>query len=431
MVELKAFQGLRYNPKKVSNMRLVTAPPHDVISPVDQDIYYQNSEHNVIRLILGKEYKDDSSVNNRYTRAAACLRDWLREEILVRDTKPSLYVYEEDFPLDNGKRGRRLGFIALVKLEPFEKGVILPHEEIIAKSAEDRFKLIKECKANFSCIFSLYSDPHGVIQNRISAEIQREPVIDFVDANDIRHKIWVVDDARTVKKIIEEMKDKKLYIADGHHRYESALSLSRLSRDSRYGYAMMLLVDMNDPGLVVLPTHRLLRGLPKLDVKTLEERLLDFFDMKVFSFGRDDELAQRKKFFEALESEPKHSFGMFLGNGRYYLLSLKDDSFVSQINEKKSLKWRSLDVSILHKLIIERVLGLKDQSGEKNIKYVKSREEALQLVYDGKYKMAFFMNPTQVSQIKDVADKGERMPPKSTYFFPKPLSGIVLNDFKS
>jgi len=430
MVDIVPFKGVRYDMERIENMSVVVTPPYDVISEAERDVYYGNSDHNVIRLSLGKEEKGDNEKNNKYTRAKRFLDEWMKEGILKRDDKNSLYIYEQEYSLPTGERKIMQGFICLVGLEDLESGHIYPHERTLPKPSEDRFRLIKAVRANISPIISIYSDAHNRINSVLKTEVKREPLLKFDDEEDIIHSLWIVQDEDTISRAVSGMKELDLFIADGHHRYETALKYSK-ETDGSNKHVMMLLVDMNEGGISILPAHRLLRNVRKMDEEELESRLLEHFDLEVFRFD-GDELSQRRKMFEHMwEKSDGRAFGMYTGTNKYYLLALKDDAIIDkEINKDKPRIWKELDAVILHSLIIDELFGVRDDSSvkyEESIKFIKSRDTAIQAVYEKEYDVALFLNPTKISQVKNVGKTRTRMPQKSTYFYPKPLTGLVIN----
>ncbi|MBU4266657.1 MAG: DUF1015 domain-containing protein [Candidatus Altiarchaeales archaeon] len=429
MVEVIPFRGVRYDKERIESMNLVVTPPYDVISDDERDVYYSNSEYSVIKLSLGRGEKGDSDENNKYTRAKKFLDEWTKEGILKRDGENSLYIYEQEYSLPTGERKIMRGFICLVGLEDLESGHIYPHERTLPKPAEDRFRLIKAVRANISPIISVYSDRHNRINSILKTEAKREPVLRFADEEGITHGLWVVQDDKIIEAVVSGMKELDLFIADGHHRYETALKYSK-EGDGSNKHVMMLLVDMNEGGISILPAHRLLRNVRKMDEEELESRLLEYFDLEVFRFD-GDELSQRRKMFEHMWGKSEGgAFGMYVGGKKYYLLTLKDDAIIDGIDGSKPRAWKELDAVILHSLIIEGIFGVKDDGSvkyEESIKFIKSRETAIQAVYEKEYDVALFLNPTKMSQVENVAKTRTRMPQKSTYFYPKPLTGLVMN----
>lgn len=422
------------------------APPYDIISDLAQDRYYNNHEYNIVRLILGKELPSDGRDENRYTRAVDYFNTWLKRGILKQDPEPSIYLYSQDY-LFKGAREKRSGFIALVGLEDFDSRTILSHEETLPGPKAERFRLVAACKANFSSIFTLYSDPRRAIERYLAKA--RRPLADLVYEDGVRHTLWAITDRATIDRIAELMAPKEVFIADGHHRYEAALNFRNLRREQlgrytgveSYNYTMVYFSNMDDPGLTILPTHRLVRNLPGLNMAELNERLGEFFEVEAFEFGSlRQEQRQRKKIFEEMAARrrrgsPKatsaprdHLFGMYSGSNRYYLLALKDEQILDKVGDlNRSYQYRRLDTVILHSLILDRILGLGDRLSEDDMVYTQDVDDAIQLVREGDWQIAFFLNPPRMSQVRDIALSGELMPRKSTYFYPKLLSGLVIN----
>ncbi|MDI6822225.1 MAG: DUF1015 domain-containing protein [Actinomycetota bacterium] len=439
MAEIRAFKGILYNEEKV-NLERVVAPPYDVISPREQGKYYNLSEYNVIRLILGKEYPGDNAVNNKYTRAATFFQGWLREGVLREDEKPAIYLYQQEYSLPacrqawkTGERKRRMGFIALAKLEDFDNGKIFPHERTESKTKIDRLNLLRACKAHFCQILALYSDPRGGIDHILEAKAKEQPIIDVRDEDGVRHKLWRINEQKTIDKIVQIIKDKELYIADGHHRYETALNFRNEMRKKFpeltevYDYVIMMLVNMDGEKLTILPIHRVVRNIKELNFHRLLQKIEEFFDLQILQFNRANETMQREKFLEKLREKRKdRAFGMYWGD-KYYLLTAREEKTIDEIlGPGHSAEWKKLDVIILHNLLFGRILGLKKTDLEDSIKYTIHEEEAIELINRGEYQIAFFLNPTKINQIKKIANNREIMPQKSTFFYPKLLSGLVM-----
>jgi uncharacterized protein (DUF1015 family) len=429
MVDIRPFKGISYNPKKV-NLFSVVSPPYDVISPARQEIYYNQDEHNIIRVILGKEYDNDSRINNKYTRARNYIDKWVQEEALKQADQEGIYVYRQTFSAMD-KMCSLTGIVALVRLEEFGKGNILPHEQTLSATKLDRLKLMDACEGNPELIYSLYVDETcqmGEILTRTVSDAV--PFIDFKDENERRQQVWQIKDNNQIAHVIEIMKNKPVFIADGHHRYEATFKLKgeRSIRDPKpgdkpYDYIMMLLVDMNDPGLIILPTYRLLKGIQDYSVELLLEGLKVAFETSQCS---------RDEMFTAIEGE-QYAFGMYAQSG-FYLLRLKqtdrdkpcpyDEGIKDPLMDGKSMEYQSLDVVVLHSMVINKLL--MDCLEEGNIDYVKDRQAAIVSVDTGEYQLALFFAPVKLSQLKILSLNHEKMPQKSTYFWPKPTSGLLL-----
>ncbi len=439
MADIKPFKGILYNKKVIPEHSQVTAPPYDIISPADQEALYTQSDSNVIRLILGKDLIGDDENNNRYTRAASTFNQWLQEGILNQDCVPAIYIYQQEYRLKNGNAKIRTAFISLVKLEPFENGRIRPHEKTLSKPKQDRFNLLKASRAAFCQIFSLYSDPKNQINPILNSHTKAPAEIETKDDDGVIHRIWKITDHQVIIHVKEIMKDKTLYIADGHHRYETALkyqqemkeSTSTYSGKELFNYTMMMLVDMNNQELTVLPVHRALKNLNKEDVTELIANLRLYFNIEIFKFDAKNEKDQRLNLLTEIETRGKkeHVFGMYAGDLKYYLLTLKDEEILDKVLKQQNAEnWRKLDVAILHSLIIDYILHVKTTASDiqAHIKFVKDDHKAIDLVNSNEYQLAFFLNPTKVDQVKDISNQGAVLPQKSTYFYPKALSGLVM-----
>ncbi|MBI3582671.1 MAG: DUF1015 domain-containing protein [Nitrospinae bacterium] len=445
MAKIIPFKGILYNKEKIRDMKDVVAPPYDVISPAEQEELYKRHENNVVRLILGKESNSDTSDNNRYTKARDSFDSWQRDSILIKDAFPSIYVYSQEYHLgetEGFEKKRRLGFIALSKLEDFGEGKIHPHENTLAKPKEDRLKLMQHCNANFSSIFGLFSDPSKRIDSVLKDYMRHSPLYDLVDDAGMRHTLWAIRDNRAIQIITGVMSDKQVFIADGHHRYETAINyrnemrgkLPNFSGEELYNYVMMYFTNTNSEGLSILPIHRLVSNLSDFDKKEIVKKAGEFFNIEKLSFNESDEKAVRKRLFSDMKErgEKEHIFGMYIGDDDYILLTLKEGG-QEEVNSKQygvgSKQVKKLDVTILHTLLIEKILGISEKSlaEQKNITYTISWDEAIKDVKAGKYQIALFLNPTKIEEVKDVAAAGEKMPQKSTFFYPKLITGLVMN----
>ena len=411
MAEIKPFKGILYNSEEVKDLTLVTAPPYDVISPDEQERYYHKSTYNIIRLILGKELPGNSDTENKYARAARFFREWLAKGILKEELQSHLYLYEQQFKIESQLKTRR-GFIALMRLEDYSSGKVLPHEKTFPKPKEDRLNLMRACKANFSCVFGLYADEGKAVGPFLAQEAKKKPVINIADDEGVTHRFWRITDPQAIKKICEAMCARPIFIADGHHRYGAALALRDEMRKDPYNYTMICFVDIDDPGLIILPTHRLIKT-PVRDLKLFET----YFEVKEFP-NKDQMLKEM-----AAKGKTRHIIGLY--NKKYYALTLKDERVMDEVvRQAKPAEWKRLDVTILHFLILEYLLKASEAEGE--IAYTKNADEAIKLVDTGQFQTAFFLNPTQISQVKSIASQKEMMPQKSTYFYPKLLSGLVM-----
>lgn len=409
MAEIKPFKGLRYSQNK--DLRLVTSPPYDIISVSEQEGFYKADPNNVIRLELGAIYKDDTADCNRYTRAAEYLDDWLLNGILKREREDAFYIYEQEFPLENGGTKILYGLICLARLEPFDKGIILPHEKTLSKAKEDRLNLARATGANFSQVYSLYADEEKTVPQILDSYRERKPDIEFTSFEGIVQRLWIITDAGINSKISAAFSDKKLFIADGHHRYETALKYKE-----NFGgpdYVMMFLAEMDNPGLVVFPTHRVVHGLEDFDEKKLLDKAREYFDISPAAAG---------------EAPPKGSFILIAKGGRHRL-TLRDIRVMDGVFPDSSPAYRHLDVNVLHSLLLDKLLriDLANLALQKNLLYTRDAAEAEAIVKNGSAQCAFLLGPTLIDEIKDISLANEKMPQKSTYFWPKLITGLVMN----
>ncbi len=423
MAEIRPFRALRFNTEQAGAISELVCPPYDIISEEQRLAYLERNPHNIIRLELPKG--DDP-----YQEAGKTLQQWLEEGILRQDEQEGIYIYEEEFTV-NGLHTKFKGCIVRVKLEEFSKGVVLPHEETLSKAKEDRFNLMKATDCNFSQIYSLYMDPTHAITGQLDQLSEGTPENELTDQEGVTHRLWIVNDAAAIARICEAFADKKLYIADGHHRYETALNYRNYCHEQHKGtggedYVMMMLVDMEHPGLVVLPTHRLVRDLPAFDA----EKLLE--DCKAyFTVTQEADIATAEAKLKTLYDAGQKAFAFYSGGQGYALLTLKDEHILSQLLPEKSAASQGLDVTVLHTLILEKIFGIDADNMAKqiNLTYVKQLDDAIAAVQNGKAQCTFLLNPTKVTEIRDVAAAGEKMPQKSTYFYPKLITGLVMNRF--
>ena len=419
MAEIKPFKALRYDFSKAGVPETVCCPPYDIISQQEQDLLYRESPNNVVRLELPRG-------EEKYGAAAQTLQQWLSEGVLRRDDKDSLYIYEEEFTI-GGRSKKVSGLIARVRLEEFAKGIILPHEETLSKAKTDRFSLMSSTYCNFSQIYCLYHDENKVIAPLLRSILSRKPEIRFKTEDGIIHRLWSVPESDLTDQVCAAFDHLKLYIADGHHRYETALAFrdsrpETLSETDRQAcdYTMMMLVEMEHPGLTVFPTHRLLKDLPDFDASSVISEASALFDVTHF-----EDVSTLEKNLSSREN----AVAFYCGCEGYFLLTLKDGESVKSALPEMSRAYCSLDVTLLHTMILEPILGIDkaNMAAQKNLTYTRSIEEAVQGVKQGRYQCAFLLNPTKVTQIRDVSLAGEKMPQKSTYFYPKLITGLVMN----
>ena len=442
MAEVIPFKGLRYNLDVVGDVSKVTTPPYDIISKEEQEYFYNLSPYNSIRLELPKELPGDNEEHNKYTRAGQTLQEWLDQKVLLREKQDSFYIYQQEFQIENKKTYTRTGIIGLVRLEEFSKGIILPHENTLSKPKADRLQLMRACNANFSQVFGLYDDTEQKIPTLIKDySTKHEPDIVLEDSvvGSIE-RIWIVDNVEFTQKISEVFQGKKIYIADGHHRYETALAYRdelkgknpNHTGEELYNYVMMTLVDMKDPGLVVLPTHRMVNNIRDFDLDSLLKQLNKNFIVEEYKVENYSTAKKHQTIQDILDKMGLHTFVLYSGERQsLYSLSLKSVEVMKEYHPNRHSSYLNLDVSILHTLILNELLGIgeKELAEQKNLEYTHSITEGIDEVEKGNQQMTFFMSPTTVKQIQDVSLANEKMPQKSTYFYPKLITGLVFNKF--
>lgn len=420
MASIRPFEGVRYDPGVVGDLDQVITPPYDVISPDDQTRYETKSPWNVVRLILPRDNGD------KYANAARTLAGWLDSGVLFRDPALCLYVYEQDFEL-RGERKTRLGFTCLVRLEDYESRTVRPHENIMARHLDDRLNLLRATRSNFDSVFGLYADTaaHEVLSSVRSTS----PDAVATDHDGVANRLWTLSDGEKIRRVTEALAAESLIIADGHHRYAAALAYrdemrqktGRTDPDAPWEFVMMTLVSMSDPGLVILPTHRLVRGVSDFNPCDFVSRLAEYFDVaEVPASGLEATV-------EELNSV--HLFGLYMGPGRSYVLKLKPSVRPDEaIAGPGSRALKNLDVTVLHSLIIERFLGIgvEQLAAASHVTYTRDVPGAMEAVDRGEQQLLFILNPTRIEEVREVAAHGEKMPQKSTFFYPKLTTGMVM-----
>jgi uncharacterized protein (DUF1015 family) len=448
MAHLAPFRALRYDPARVAISSVVTQP-YDKITPEMQKAYYAASPHNLVRVILGKQQATDQSADNPYTRAAKFFRDWRREGIFLQEAEPSIYLYVQRFTIPGSQtETERRGFIALGRLEDYSAGVVFRHEQTLAKPKADRLELLRATRAHFGQLFMLYSDPAGEIESLLTPSSL--PDLETRDEYGVQHQVWEIADTSLINLVRSKMRDKKLIIADGHHRYETAISYrnerraeekvpaggprrtdaggvvtipSDVTEDAPYEQVMMTFINMESSGLVILPTHRVVHGLTDFSAEALREATRHYFSVEEVDPTIDAERAR------VILREAGRMGTALLGvcANRAFLFDrpkVVDPGLFPGL----SLRQQSLDVVQLHKIILEDALRLSEESirNQQNTRYVREAGEALDQVRRGEANVAFLMNPVRMRQVRDIAFAGEVLPQKSTDFYPKLLSGLTI-----
>ena len=434
-MKIKAFKAYRFDEAVVGDAGKCIAPPYDVINGDQQDRLYEKSEYNIVRIIKGKTFPSDSESNNQYTRAADCLNSWIEKGILKQDGREAIYAYVQDFELA-GNSFQRFSFIALAKLEEFGK-IVRPHEQTLAKPIADRLNLKRATRAELGLVFMLYKDSQAIADKIIEKTAAEDPLIDFVDEQNVRHRLLAVTGKDDIDAISKMMKDKSCIIADGHHRYTTGLTYAKETLDQSAKYQMLAFSNTEHEGLIVLATHRVVSNLGNFGFQKLLEDLKNNFEIAEFGFGTSqDKSDSQKKMLAQMKAEydsDKNAFGIYGGNNAFYVATLKNKKAMDEIAAEKSPVWRSLDVSVLHKMILEQSLGIDEKKlvNQSNVEYIKDAENVIDLaiadIDTGKKQVAFFMNPPKIEQIEMTTDHGERMPQKSTYFYPKIFTGLTIN----
>ena len=432
MPDIRPFRGIRYDIAQVGAISDVVAPPYDVIDPAVQDRLYHASPYNIIRLELNREESGDNAEHNRYTRATQFLKDWLRRGMLREDAEPALYLYHQTFEIA-GRTHTRKGFLARVRLEPFGQGRIYPHEQTLSGPKADRLALFNATKFNLSPIFGLYPDPSAGVLDAVESGLRDRTPLEATDHLGVRNRLWPVLDPLVHTRVQGLMAEKPIFIADGHHRYETGLmyrddlaaSGGLHGPDDPANFCMMMLVGMSDPGLLILPTHRLVSGFPELDFEVLSERLAPEFEVRQIGEGETGCRAVR----EAIETggaQDVLGFGT-VADGWWMTARLRSDATMDRLVPDHSPEWRALGVSILHELVLKTLLGA---IGNACCRYVHLIDEVLTDVLHRGCDLACLVPPAGMDHVETIASNLEKMPPKSTYFYPKLLSGLVLNSLR-
>ncbi|HHE46710.1 MAG TPA: DUF1015 domain-containing protein [Bacteroidetes bacterium] len=436
MADISSFRGYRYNKAVVGDLDRVVTQPYDVIDDKLRDEYYERNEYNVVRIIKGKTKDMDNPNDNQYTRAAEYWNKWIEERALIREAGPAIYPYHQEYSVE-GRTYVRKGLVALVSLDE-KTGKVRAHEKTLSGPKADRLKLMKATEANDGQIFMLYDDPQNRINNMLDEDMYGvDPVMEVSDDLGAKHRLYRLSRPSLIMDIGEILQDFELFIADGHHRYETALNYMDYCKRRNwkpmnaesFDHRMMTLVNMHDPGLTILPTHRVVHSLDGFDPASFLAKAADDFEISEYN--------DRAALYDAL-SEAGGAGGSAFGFGAdqlsgYRLLTLKDPALLDRIVAGEHTDtWRRLDVTVLHAALLDRLLGISAEKLEaySNVRYVRGRDEALDMVGKNGNQAAFLVNPTRMDQVRDVALAGERMPQKSTDFFPKLLTGMVMMKMK-
>jgi uncharacterized protein (DUF1015 family) len=430
MADIRPLRALRYDLQRVPAAKVVTQP-YDKITPAMQDQYYSASPYNLIHIILGRREPEDNTAHNVYSRAAAFGHEWRTQGILRQDSQPSIYTYSQTFTAPSGSSFERRGFIALGRVEDYSAKVVFRHEQTLAKPKADRLELLRATRVHYEQLFLLYEDS-GEIDSLLTAAPGTSPTIDVADEYGVAHRVWQISDPKAVGLVQEKMRDKKLVIADGHHRYETALNFRNECREAAgktdpqapYEFVMMTFVNMNNPGLLVLPTHRVVHSLDSFSVDDFQNASRAFFEVEEI-----DPAISATRATEILRERGRSGTALIAATANRVLVLHSPKPASSQLLAGLSERQRLLDVVQLHKVLLEGVLKLSEESirNQQNLAYLREASEALAQVRNEKSpaNIAFLMNPCPVKQVRDIAFAGEVMPQKSTDFYPKLLSGLT------
>ncbi|MBI4711661.1 MAG: DUF1015 domain-containing protein [Candidatus Omnitrophica bacterium] len=426
-LDFQPFKAWRYNTERVK-MSVVLAPPYDVISPEKQQKLYENSPFNSIRLILNKKDPADTDQDNAYTRARDTFQEWQKKNVLVQEKEPCFYVYRQTFkdPITQAVKNR-FALLGRVRLEPFEKGIIVPHEKTLRGPKEDRMRLLRTVQTNFSPVFGLYKDHGFEIRSIIQDPMNSNPVFEAEDDDKIIHTLWAIEDQDILGKLHQLLKNKKVYIADGHHRYETALEYARQQREEQrlsdlvlfpFDYMYMALVSFDDPGFIVLPTHRIVTQLGMSGGDAIR-RLGEYFKVEEVS------LAKLKEMTLSHDQEGR-TFGMVLPEGCFLLTMIDKEKAKERMGQEKPAVWYDLNVNVLAHLIFAELLGLTEDRWEAVLKFEHTVDGAIVPLHKGEAQAVFLLQPPKVDMLEKMGAVNERMPQKSTYFYPKLATGLVF-----
>jgi len=431
VAEIRPFRGVRYNQLLIKDLSTVICSPYDIITPPLQQELYHRSQYNFVRLEHSRELPQDTVRDNKYTRSAATLGQWLKQGILEVDEVPAIYLHDHYFT-HQGKEYKRRGIIVCVRLEEWDKMVVRPHEGTLAEPKNDRVSLLRELQADTSPILALFEDQGQRVSSLLAAQEPNTPTISLTSANGERHYVWAITESQVVNQICNSLAEQPLYIADGHHRYESALAYQRereagyssASEDEAFNFVLMELVDFSDPGLIILSPHRLVRGISKSTLNGLVAKLRAFFEIEELPLSVPGAWQQ-------VDSSLMETNGirLFLFGLAEHLLALRlrDFTTASQMMPYfHSELYKRLDVSIADHIILEKLLGLSGGREETRITYSYDRQDAVNRVLDQEYQLALLLSPVKVEAVKAIADAGDRLPRKSTYFYPKLPTGLVF-----
>jgi uncharacterized protein (DUF1015 family) len=442
MAEIFPFRAYRYNKALVDPANVLTQP-YDKITSAMAEKYAAASPYNLIPVEKGNSRPDDSASNNVYTRAAKALEEWIGAQVIVRDASPSLYAYFQEYMAPGTSERRvRKGFIGAGQIEDYSAGVIFRHEQTLSGPKADRLELLRHTQTHTGQLFMLYSDPAGRVDSLLEAAARPRPEVEVRDEYDVVHKLWPVTGAPAIETIRRELADKKLVIADGHHRYETALAYrderraqaGRVDPGAPYEKVMMTLFNTAGKGLTILPTHRVVAHVPNFSFEGFRGALANAFDMHTYPFGGSAERPRALEQFrrDLARGQERRAIGAYAGGGAFHLFVLKKEANLEALLPGVSRAQRRLDVVLLHRLILERGLNITPDAvkAEKNLTYEREIDAAIAEVDQGRAQICFLLNPVSVETVAEMAMGGEVLPQKSTDFFPKLMSGITMYRLK-
>ncbi|MBN2240265.1 MAG: DUF1015 domain-containing protein [Dehalococcoidales bacterium] len=433
MAEIRPFRGVHYNESLVPDWSDVICPPYDIISPQQQEQLYEKSDYNYVRIESGRELPQDTANDNRYTRSAGTFRKWLEQDVFKTDDTPSLYLHDHYFTW-RGVEYKRRNLFARVRLEEWDEMVVRPHEGTLSGARGDRLSLLYSIEANTSPILVMYQDSGGQVTSLLKEQSGREPLMKTSGENGERHEFWVINKQDVIRKICKVFEGRPLYIADGHHRYESALAYrnekaalsEKHTGDEPYNFVMMSLVEFSDPGLMILAPHRLVRGIPRSNIDELYSNASKFFDIEKMPLKAPDVWLQVEDLLKYSKKLRIVLFGIDTDN--LYILTLHDTEKVGTMMPYfHSEMYRKLDVSIVDHVILENLLALSGEKEKDSLAFVYDMTDAVRRVMNQEYQLALLLSPVNPEMIKAISDARDKMPRKSTYFYPKTPSGLVIN----
>lgn len=443
MAEIQPFRAFRYNTERLQ-LRDVLTQPYDKITPAMQERYYHANPFNLIAIEKGKSFESDTTGSNVYTRAAAKLDEWIADKVLLQDPNPSIYVYSQEYLVPGTPtRRERVGFIALGRLEDYEKKIVFRHERTLSAPKADRMELLRHTRAQTGQLFMLYEDLSGRLESLLQNAIRKIAPLELRDEYDVLHRLWPISDQAFIGRIQREMAEKSLVIADGHHRYETALNYRNECRArastadpfAAYEFAMMTFINSHSKGLTILPTHRLISNIPDFDFERFRKKMSVFFDWYSYPFQNAEErAASYSDFRKDLEGRgrERRAIGIYAGSaghgGAFYLFLLKRDAELETLLPDVSESQRQLDVILLHRLILDKGLGITPEAvtAEKYVSFEREIDVAIAAVDKAQAQLACLLNPVRVEQVMNIALGGDVLPQKSTDFYPKMLSGIAI-----